>query len=252
MQLKSPAMLPGLPLAEIHFTPLEVLHLPKEQVYTKIEPLLLLGEKNLWTRPEELSKAREILLSGSKDYRQLFSVVRTWHKKLDPKDETHSKALAAWMLINNLAMISRLTCLYKYPYTGLRGENLFLLKKRLMQALELGRGFEEDKELLDRHLFALTLTDKAILTGGTWGHNNKSNDPLSYNDFKRDVLGNEVNRGDKNDHNWFFSPAYGFEREGKWITPAIERVRNAYNKLLRTMPKEEISWLQQIEKGNKI
>jgi hypothetical protein len=246
MSRVSPPLLPGKVLKPFHWDPMQTLGLSKDILKKEISPLLEMGRKFGWMSTEEeinLTKALE-----EANISKIFEKTAMWHEKLNAKEESHSKALAGWILIQNIKVMERKRKLYERPYLGLRSENIFILKKKLLEAIEVTKKGGTEKELLHRHFLGLIICHKMIRSNFGWGPKGRSNIDGSYAEFKRDILGQEIYKGNPSDHAWVLSPCYGFLRAQKWLMPTLEGVKRATGTLWLTLEEKDKSYLKSIER----
>lgn len=241
--------MPGKLLEAFHLDPSSTLRLGETTVLKEVGPLTTLGIKNGWADEENTSKALKSAREGK--YQELHNLTLNWHEKLNPKEEKHSSALAGWMLIQNLRAMERKKKIYNKPYQGLRTKNIFDLKKRVEEAIEIESysTSKEKKDVLQRHFLSLIVCLRIIRSNFQWGPNGQNNKEESYGELKRFLLGQELYRGNPQDHDWTLSLVYGFERDKKWLAPSLEKIKSATEEIwpkLNNIDKIYIKSLQKL------
>jgi hypothetical protein len=245
MQNGSPPLLPSKLLRSYHLDPMATIGLDQKIIEREVLPMLSLGRKLSWLSEDESQKLEGSLLKG--DYKAIFDKTALWHERLNPANEAHSNALAGWMLIQNLRTIERKKKLYKKPYSGLKTTNGFHLKKAILEAIKIQSIENKKDDELYRHFLALIICQKMITSNFLWGPKGQNNKEGSYSELKRSLLGQEVNKGNNQDHQWYLSPVYGFLRNGKWLSPPIEHIKRATKEIWISLSQDDKAFLKSIE-----
>jgi len=225
MLRSSPPLLPGKVLRPIHLNPIETLGLAPDIVESETKDLLTMGLKHGWMSESEYKEVVEAL--KNQNYTPIFNKTAMWHEKLNPKDESHSKAMAGWMLIQNIRVGERKLSLYHKPYKGLRAENCFVLRKNLGEAIDLEKRHTNSPDLQQRHLLSLMICQRIIKSNFSWGPKGVNTKEGSFSELKHFLLGKEIYKGNPKDHSWTLSLVYGFLRDNNWLTPNLQKIKEA-------------------------